>query len=65
MTTIHPQALHVAVLRGQHEAIQLLLDAGLPPDVKNERRWNPIEEGVALGDAKATKLLYTCACHSQ
>jgi ankyrin repeat protein len=52
-------ALHVAVLRRQHDAIRLLLDAGMPPDVKNARRWNPMDEAVALGDAEATKLLYS------
>lgn len=58
----HPtlQALHVAVLRRQYDAIQVLLDAGLPADVKNERMWNPIDEAVALRDARAAKILYTC-----
>ncbi|KAL4448118.1 hypothetical protein ABPG75_005337 [Micractinium tetrahymenae] len=52
-------ALHVAVLRHQHAAIAALLEGGLPPDVKNERRWNPVDEAVALGDAVAAKLLYS------
>ncbi|KAL4444592.1 hypothetical protein ABPG77_002409 [Micractinium sp. CCAP 211/92] len=52
-------ALHVAVLRHQHAAIAALLEGGLPADVKNERRWNPVDEAVALGDAAATKLLYS------
>lgn len=50
------------MLRHEHAAIEALLDGGLPPDVKNERRWNPVDEAVALGDAAATKLLYTWAC---
>ena len=52
------QALHVAVLRHQLEAIRLLLEAGVPPDVKNQRMWNPIDEAIALQDAETTKLLY-------
>lgn len=48
----------MAVLRHQHAAIAALLEGGLPADVKNERRWNPVDEAVALGDAAATKLLY-------
>lgn len=52
-------ALHVAVLRRQHDALRLLLDAGVPPDVKNARRWTPLDESIALGDAEATKLLYS------
>lgn len=52
-------ALHVAVLRHQYEAINMLLDGGLPPDVKNQRQWNPVDEAVALGDAAAAKLLYS------
>lgn len=58
----HAQALHCAVLRHQHHAIEVLLDAGLPADSKNERQWNPIDEAVALQDAEATKLLYRCEC---
>ncbi|KAL4853055.1 Ankyrin repeat domain-containing protein 13D [Chlorella vulgaris] len=58
--TRHPlQALHVAVIRRQYEAIRLLLEAGLPPDAKNARRWNSLDEAVALNDAEASKLLYT------
>ena len=45
------------MLRRQHEAIAALLGAGVPPDVKNQRRWNPIDEAVALGDAEAVKIL--------
>ena len=48
------------MLRRQHEAIAALLGAGVPPDVKNQRRWNPIDEAVALGDAEAVKILYRC-----
>lgn len=48
----------MAVLRHQHAAIAAQLEGGLPADVKNERRWNPVDEAVALGDAAATKLLY-------
>ncbi|PRW33819.1 Ankyrin repeat domain-containing 13C isoform B [Chlorella sorokiniana] len=52
-------ALHVAVLRRQYGAIHVLLEGGVPADVKNERMWNPIDEAVALRDAEAAKVLYT------
>ena len=45
-------------LRRQLEAARLLLEAGVPADVKNQRMWNPIDEAIALQDAEAVKLLY-------
>ncbi|PSC68048.1 Ankyrin repeat domain-containing 13C [Micractinium conductrix] len=52
-------ALHVAVIARQHAAIAALLDGGVPPDVKNERMWSPLDDAVALGDAEAAQMLYS------
>ena len=59
--TAPAQALHVAVIARQHAAIAALLDGGVPPDVKNERMWSPLDDAVALGDAEAAQMLYRCA----
>ena len=54
-------ALHVAVLRHQHAIIRLLLEAGIPPNLKNARGWTPLDEAVSLCDAEAATLLHAQA----
>ena len=50
--------LHVAVLRRQYDTVQALIDYEFPLICKNERRWLPIDEAVALRDRRMVKLLH-------
>lgn len=51
------QVLHVAVLRRNKQLVQGLLDFGFPGDLKNARRWEPLDEAVALRDFELTRML--------
>ncbi len=51
------QVLHIAVLRRNRELVQALLASGFPGDLKNARRWEPVDEAVALRDFELTRIL--------
>lgn len=43
-------ALHLAVMLGRKECVQLLLAHGAPVKVKNNKGWSPLAEAVSYGD---------------
>lgn len=50
--------LHLAVMLGHKECIQLLLAHDAPVRVKNNQGWTPLEEAISFGDRQAiTSLL--------
>ena len=51
------QVLHLAVLRRNKLMVQALLEAGFPSDLKNARRWEPLDEAVALRDFELSRIL--------
>uniref|UniRef100_A0A8D8Y6Q3 Ankyrin repeat domain-containing protein 13C n=1 Tax=Cacopsylla melanoneura TaxID=428564 RepID=A0A8D8Y6Q3_9HEMI len=42
--------LHLAVMLGRKECVQLLLSHGAPVKVKNNKGWSPLAEAVSYGD---------------
>ncbi len=52
------QVLHVAVLRRQYDTVQALVEYEFPLVCKNERRWLPVDEAVALRDRRMVKVLH-------
>jgi len=43
-------ALHLAVMLGMREAVQLLLKHGAPVKLKNTAGWSPLAEAISYGD---------------
>lgn len=44
-----PQALHVAVMAGQRQCVELLLQAGAPAGLRNSRSWAPVYLALEVG----------------
>lgn len=51
--------LHLAVMLGHKDCIQVLLDNNAPVKVKNALGWSPLAEAVSYGDRQTIKLLLT------
>ena len=50
--------MHVAVLARSHEAVELLLKTpGVSVEMKNLKKWNPLDEAIALQDHQMIKIL--------
>jgi ankyrin repeat domain-containing protein 13 len=50
--------LHVAALARSKDAVELLLKTGgVSPEIKNLRKWNPLDEAIALKDHDMIKIL--------
>ena len=43
-------ALHLAVMLGRKEAVQLLLHHGAPVKLKNGQGWSPLAEAISYGE---------------
>ena len=43
-------ALHLAVMLGRKEAVQLLIHHGAPVKLKNGQGWSPLAEAISYGD---------------
>ena len=43
-------ALHLAVMLGRREAVQLLLHHGAPVKLKNGQGWSPLAEAISYGE---------------
>jgi hypothetical protein len=56
-----PQALHVAVLRHNAEAVSLLLECGFPVKQKSAAGWAAVYEAIAARDEALVRLLHTAA----
>lgn len=42
--------LHIAVMKGHKECVQLLLAHGAPVKIKNSQGWSPLAEAISYGD---------------
>ncbi|KAI5701529.1 hypothetical protein M8J75_010599 [Diaphorina citri] len=49
--------LHLAVMLGRKECVQLLLAHGAPVKVKNNKGWSPLAEAVSYGDRQTISSL--------
>ncbi|KAK0183172.1 hypothetical protein PV327_001239 [Microctonus hyperodae] len=49
--------LHLAVMLGRRECVQLLLAHGAPVKVKNLAGWSPLAEAISYGDRQTISLL--------
>lgn len=49
--------LHLAVMLGRKECVQLLLAHGAPVKVKNLAGWSPLAEAISYGDRQTISLL--------
>ena len=50
-------ALHVAVLRGNRNVLEALLDLGLSCELRNARGFTPLQDAAAAGDADFVRLM--------
>ncbi|XP_044726641.1 ankyrin repeat domain-containing protein 13C [Chrysoperla carnea] len=50
-------ALHLAVMLGRKECVQLLLAHGAPVKVKNSLGWSPLAEAISYGDRQTISSL--------
>ncbi|KAL6424444.1 hypothetical protein ACFW04_009896 [Cataglyphis niger] len=46
--------LHLAVMLGRKECVQLLLAHGAPVKVKNLAGWSPLAEAISYGDRQTS-----------
>lgn len=50
-------ALHVALARGHHDVVQVLLQAGSRLDIESKRGWTPLSYAAAHEDLDAVELM--------
>jgi len=50
-------ALHLAVMLGRREAVQLLLHHGAPVKLKNGQGWSPLAEAISYGERQTISSL--------
>ncbi|CAI6349223.1 unnamed protein product [Macrosiphum euphorbiae] len=51
-------ALHLAIMLGRKDIVQLLLAHNAPVKVKNINGWTPLSEAISYGDRLTSKLIY-------
>ncbi|CAG7829643.1 unnamed protein product, partial [Allacma fusca] len=55
-------ALHIAVMLGHKECVQLLLAHGAPVKAKNSKGWSSLAEAISYGDRPTSKLNFLSWC---